>query len=60
MRVLGKEPCGLDLNAQMKEWVWTVANERVHGTTHEKPVARWPLERAALEPVGNRPPYPIT
>jgi transposase len=57
--LLGKEPCGLeDLNARMKEWVWTVANERVHGTTHEKPVERWAAERSALPAVGNRPPYP--
>jgi transposase len=57
--LLGKAPAGLeDLNAQMKVWVWTVANERVHGTTHEPPVARWAGERERLRPIGNRPPYP--
>jgi hypothetical protein len=57
--LLGKEPSSLeDLNGQMKAWVWTVANERVHGTTHEQPVARWQAERGRLHPIGNRPPYP--
>jgi transposase len=57
--LLGKEPTGLeDLNAQMKLWVWTVANERVHGTTHEQPVARWAAERERMRRIGNRPPYP--
>jgi Mu transposase, C-terminal domain len=57
--LLGQEPCGLeDLNARMKAWVSTVANERVHGTTHEKPVTRWETERSRLQPIGNRPPYP--
>jgi transposase len=57
--LLGKEPSSLEeLNAQMKVWVWNVANERVHGTTHEQPVKRWESERAKLHPMGNRPPYP--
>jgi transposase len=57
--LLGKEPAGLeDLNAQLKVWVSTVANERMHGTTHEQPVARWATERDRILPVGNRPPYP--
>jgi transposase len=57
--LLGKEPCGLeDLNAQMKTWVATVANQRVHGTTHEQPVKRWEAERGKLHPTENRPPYP--
>jgi transposase len=54
--LLGKEPSGLeDLNGQMKAWVWTIANQRVHGTTHEQPVARWEAERSRLQPIGNRP-----
>ncbi len=56
--LLGREPSGLeDLNAQLRSWVWTVANERVHGTTHEQPVARWSAEQQQLQPMGNRPPY---
>jgi transposase len=57
--LLGKEPTGLeDLNAQLKAWVWAVANERIHGTTHEQPVARWQTERTCLHALGNRSPYP--
>jgi transposase len=57
--LLGQEPAGLeDLNAQLKVWVWTVANERIHGTTHEQPVARWATERERLHPIDDRPPYP--
>jgi transposase len=33
----GREPgCLADLNAQLRAWVWEVANQRVHGTTHEQ------------------------
>jgi transposase len=57
--LLGKEPFGLeDLNGQMKVWVSTVANQRLHGTTHEQPVVRWETERSRLQPIGKRPPYP--
>jgi hypothetical protein len=56
--LLGKEPCGLeDLNGQMKAWVSMVANQRLHGTTHEQPVLRWEVERSRLQPIGKRPPY---
>ena len=34
----------VDLNAQARAWMDTVANVRVHGTTHEVPMARLPLE----------------
>jgi transposase len=34
----------VDLNAQSLNWLDTVANVRVHGTTHEVPFARLPLE----------------
>jgi transposase len=33
-----------DLNAQARDWIDTVANVRVHGTTGEIPYARLPLE----------------
>lgn len=41
-----------DLNRQVRAWVQNVANVRVHGTTHERPVDRLLLERASLR----RPP----
>jgi transposase len=57
--LLGNTPSSLeDLNGQMKAWVWTVANQRIHGTTHEQPVTRWELERKRLRSMANRPPYP--
>jgi len=54
----GREPRGLsDLNAQLREWVWTVANRRVHGTTHEQVGARWDADQFSLQLLDGRPPY---
>jgi len=47
-----------DLNAQLRKWVWEVANQRVHGTTHEPVAARWEAERESLQPLDGRPAYP--
>ena len=55
----GREPGGLDdLNAQLRAWAWEVANQRVHGTTHEQVSSRWPTDRFHLQPLDGRPPYP--
>lgn len=55
----GREPDGLDdLNSQLRQWVWTVANQRVHGTTHEVVMARWDSDQFALQQLDGRPPYP--
>lgn len=55
----GREPGGLqDFNAELRQWVWTVANERVHGTTHQQVMARWDADQLALQPLAGRPPYP--
>jgi transposase len=55
----GREPGGLeDLNTQLRAWVWEVANQRVHGTTHEQVWARWDRDQRGLQPVAGRPPYP--
>jgi len=43
-----------DLNRQHHEWLQHVANVRIHGTTHQRPVERWEHERAFLRPL----PYP--
>jgi len=43
------------LNAWLAEWTATVADCRVHGTTHEVPQARFAREQ--LRPLGARPPY---
>ena len=41
----------LDFNEQLQEWTATVADVRVHGTTHERPIDRFAREREALVPV---------
>ena len=38
----------LDLSEQLAEWMATVADVRVHGTTHERPLDRFARERDAL------------
>jgi transposase len=57
----GREPGSLaDLNVQLRWWTSEVANQRVHGTTHEQVIVRWPADRAAMHAVKSRPPYPYT
>ncbi len=43
------------LNAWLEEWTVTVADQRVHGTTHERPIDRF--ARETLTPLGTRVPY---
>jgi transposase len=43
------------LNAWLEEWSTTIADQRVHGTTHERPADRF--ARETLTPLGSRPPY---
>lgn len=55
----GREPSSLeDLNAQLRAWIWEVANQRVHGTTCEQVAARWITDQFHLQPLDGRPPYP--
>ena len=55
----GREPgCLSDLNAQLRAWIWEVANQRVHGTTHEQVAARWSVDQFGMQPLDGRPPYP--
>jgi hypothetical protein len=37
-----------DLNTQAREWLDGTANVRIHGTTHERPIDRFELEREKL------------
>ena len=47
----GREPgCLQDFNAQLRAWVWEVANQRVHGTTRQPVSARWNIEQFRLQP----------
>ena len=43
------------LNSWLFEWTTTIADQRVHGTTHERPAHRFAQE--ALTPLDGRPPY---
>ena len=55
----GHEPgCLADFNAQLRAWVWEVANQRVHGTTHEQVNVRWGADQCSLQSLDGRPPYP--
>jgi transposase len=45
----------LDVREQWSEWNATVADVRVHGTTHQSPIARFADERDHLLPRGRRP-----
>jgi hypothetical protein len=55
----GREPANLaDLNAELRRWVAEVANQRVHGTTHQQVLLRWDEDQFAMQPVNRRPPYP--
>jgi transposase len=55
----GREPGSLiDFNGQLRQWIWELANQRVHGTTHERVDQRWESEKLHLEPVAGRLPYP--
>lgn len=40
-----------DLNRQAAQWCSTVADLRVHGTTHERPADRLRIERECLQPL---------
>src|SRR6266446_971137 len=46
-----------DLNAHLLDWCVSVADQRVHGTTHEKPQERF-SRAETLIPVDLRPPTP--
>lgn len=56
----GREPHSLDeLNAALRRWVWEVANQRVHGTTHCIVKERWGAEKPHLQPIAGRAAYPF-
>lgn len=44
-----------DLNTQVRHWLDTAANVRIHGTLKERPVVRFERERALLQPLAARP-----
>jgi transposase len=49
---------GAALEAHLEEWSREIADQRVHGTTGEAPIARfWRAEAAALRPIAGIPPF---
>ncbi len=48
-----------ELNTELRQWVWEVANQRIHGTTHTQIMAAWQAERTSLTALDGRPPYPF-
>jgi hypothetical protein len=52
----GREPTTLtQANRDVKRWALTVAGQRIHGTTKERPLERFELERGALRPLPDTP-----
>jgi transposase len=47
-----------DLRSQLRTWVWQVANQRVHGTTHRQVFTAWNEEKIHLLPLSGRSSYP--
>ena len=51
----GREPsCLMDFNSELRQWVDTVANRRVHGTTYEHVLVRWDGDQFAMQPLNGR------
>ena len=56
----GREADGLeDLSNQLRVWLCEIANVRTHGTTHRIVAEAWEEEKAHLQPIGSRLPYPF-
>jgi hypothetical protein len=48
-----------DFQDQLSEWTTTIADVRVHGTTHERPIDRFTREREHLVAVASRPSFQL-
>jgi transposase len=48
-----------DLRHQIRTWTATVANIRVHGTTHRVVAQAWDEEKPTLQPLHSRRAYPL-
>lgn len=58
--LLGLDLAGMTLehlNGEALRWLRETADVRVHGTTHERPIDRWPAEAAALRSLDGRRDY---
>jgi transposase len=45
------------LDEHLAWWMLNVADVRIHGTTHERPIDRFESEKSALRPILNHPTY---
>jgi transposase len=48
------------LHQDLRQWVWGIANRRLHGTTHQIVFEAWEAEKSHLSPLSGRLPYPYT
>jgi transposase len=48
-----------DFQEQLGAWTTTIADLRVHGTTHERPLDRFAREREVLVPLASRPSFQL-
>ena len=49
----------VDFQAQLDEWNATIADQRIHGTTHEQPILRFEREKGALIPLAGQPGFKL-
>jgi len=47
-----------DANRQLQDWILGEAGNRIHGSTHEKPLTRFTTEKPLLQPLPAQPPEP--
>jgi transposase len=47
----------LHLDEQLGEWMTTIADVRIHGTTHERPLDRFAQEQPCLVPTASQPSF---
>ncbi len=45
-----------DANRQLQDWILGDAGNRIHGSTHEKPLTRFVIEKPLLQPLPDSPP----
>jgi transposase len=46
----------VDANQQLRAWLLETAGNRIHGSTHEKPLTLFEIERHLLKPLPDQPP----
>jgi transposase len=49
----------VDFDEQLSEWIATVADVRIHGTTHERPLGRFTREKDRLLPTAGQPSFQV-